>query len=225
MIEIRNLVKKYPGPTEEVTALNGLDLSVGKGESVAIVGPSGCGKTTLLNILGTLDSPTSGSISIDGADLGEMETDARARFRNRSLGFVFQQHFLLPQCTVRENVIMPRLAGGWEESEDATRDRADSLLDGLGLGHRSEHRPYQLSGGERLRVAIARSLINRPSLVLADEPTGSLDPSLGEQVADLFAQLNSQHGVTLITVTHNAALAERMGVAYRLVEGKLERAS
>lgn len=223
MLKVEELSKEYPGPAGAVSVLNGLNLAVSKGESVAIVGPSGCGKTTLLNILGTLDQPSSGTVEIDGQGLASMSAEERSRFRNRSLGFVFQQHFLLPQCTVLENVLMPRLAGGWEESEDATRERASKLLEDLGLSHRSGHMPYQLSGGERLRVAVARSLVNEPSLVLADEPTGSLDPAMGDQVADLFAELNNQHDVTLITVTHNAALAERMGAVYRLDGGRLEK--
>ncbi len=225
MLNVQNLSKEYPGPGEAITVLENLDLSVEKGESVAIVGPSGCGKTTLLNILGTLDVPTSGSVSINGQDVGAMDAEERSRFRNRSLGFVFQQHFLLPQCTVLENVLMPRLAGGWEESEDATRERAASLLKDLGLSERVDHMPYQLSGGERLRVAVARSLVNQPGLILADEPTGSLDPAMGEQVADLFSELNTHHDVTLVTVTHNAALADRMGTVYALELGNLVRRS
>tara|TARA_B110000037_G_C17109382_1_gene501204 strand:- start:855 stop:1529 length:675 start_codon:yes stop_codon:yes gene_type:complete len=223
MLKVDKLTKEYSGPACVISVLNDLDLEVAKGESVAIVGPSGCGKTTLLNILGTLDTPTSGSVSIDGQAVGTMSLEERTRFRNRSLGFVFQQHFLLPQCTVLENVLMPRLAGDWEESEESTRERASSLLDGLGLGQRIDHMAYQLSGGERLRVAVARALANQPSLILADEPTGSLDPAMGEQVADLFAELNDQHEVTLVTVTHNAALAERMGSVYVLENGKLAR--
>ncbi|OUW18907.1 MAG: hypothetical protein CBD18_01900 [Opitutales bacterium TMED158] len=222
MLKVENLSKEYPGPAGTVSVLNELNLSVGKGESVAIVGPSGCGKTTLLNILGTLDLPTAGKVEIGGRSVASMSNEQRSRFRNRSLGFVFQQHFLLPQCTVLENVLMPRLAGGWEETEEATRERAQALLEGLGLSHRSTHMPYQLSGGERLRVAVARSLVNEPALVLADEPTGSLDPAMGEQVADLFAALSAQHDVTLVTVTHNMALAERMGIVYRLDGGRLE---
>ena len=221
MIEIEHLIKRYAGPTGDITVLDELDLSVAKGESVAIVGPSGCGKTTLLNILGTLDTATSGSVSIAGKALDSMSDDDRIRFRNQSLGFIFQQHFLLPQCTVMENTIMPRLAGGWEEREEDTRSRASSLLEELGLKHRIDHMPYQLSGGERLRAAVARALVNRPSLVLADEPTGSLDPIMGEQVADLFASLNQEHEVTLVTVTHNEALADRMGTKYELNKGKL----
>lgn len=221
MIEIQNLVKRYSGPAGDITVLDELELKVLKGDSIAIVGPSGCGKTTLLNILGTLDIPSSGSVSISGKSLEGMDADERARFRNHTLGFVFQQHFLLPQCSVLENVLIPRLAGDWEEGEDETRERAKKLIQELGLEHRLDHMPFQLSGGERLRAAVARALINQPALVLADEPTGSLDPSMGDQVADLFAQLNNQHDVTLVTVTHNMALANRMGRVYSLENGKL----
>jgi ABC-type lipoprotein export system ATPase subunit len=223
MIEIQNLFKRYSGPAGDITVLDELELKVLKGDSIAIVGPSGCGKTTLLNILGTLDIPSSGSVSISGKSLEGMDADERARFRNHTLGFVFQQHFLLPQCSVLENVLIPRLAGDWEEGEDETRERAKKLIQELGLEHRLNHMPFQLSGGERLRVAVARALINQPALVLADEPTGSLDPSMGDQVADLFAQLNNQHDVTLVTVTHNMALANRMGRVYSLENGKLRQ--
>ena len=223
MIEIQNLVKRYSGPAGDITVLDELELKVLKGDSIAIVGPSGCGKTTLLNILGTLDIPSSGSVSISGKSLEGMDADEKARFRNHTLGFVFQQHFLLPQCSVLENVLIPRLAGDWEEGEDETRERAKKLIQELGLEHRLDHMPFQLSGGERLRAAVARALINQPALVLADEPTGSLDPSMGDQVADLFAQLNNQHDVTLVTVTHNMALANRMGRVYSLENGKLRQ--
>jgi len=223
MIEIQNLVKRYSGPAGDITVLDELELKVLKGDSIAIVGPSGCGKTTLLNILGTLDIPSSGSVSISGKSQEGMDADERARFRNHTLGFVFQQHFLLPQCSVLENVIIPRLAGDWQEGEDETRERAKKLIQELGLEHRLDHMPFQLSGGERLRAAVARALINQPALVLADEPTGSLDPSMGDQVADLFAQLNNQHDVTLVTVTHNMALANRMGRVYSLENGKLRQ--
>ena len=223
MIEIQNLVKRYSGPAGDITVLDELELKVLKGDSIAIVGPSGCGKTTLLNILGTLDIPSSGSVSISGKSLEGMDADERARFRNHTLGFVFQQHFLLPQCSVLENVLIPRLAGDWEEGEDETRERARKLIQELGLEHRLDHMPFQLSGGERLRAAVARALINQPALVLADEPTGSLDPSMRDQVADLFAQLNNQHDVTLVTVTHNMALANRMGRVYSLENGKLRQ--
>ena len=224
MIEIQNLGKRYSGSAGDITVLDELELKVLKGDSIAIVGPSGCGKTTLLNILGTLDIPSSGSVSISGKSLEGMDADEKARFRNHTLGFVFQQHFLLPQCSVLENVLIPRLAGDWEEGEDETRERAKKLIQELGLEHRLNHMPFQLSGGERLRAAVARALINQPALVLADEPTGSLDPSMGDQVADLFAQLNNQHDVTLVTVTHNMALANRMGRVYSLENGKLRQA-
>lgn len=223
MIEIENLVKRYSGPAGDITVLDELELKVLKGDSIAIVGPSGCGKTTLLNILGTLDIPSSGSVSISGKSLEGMDADEKARFRNHTLGFVFQQHFLLPQCSVLENVLIPRLAGDWQEGEDETRERAKKLIQELGLKHRLDHMPFQLSGGERLRAAVARALINQPALVLADEPTGSLDPSMGDQVVDLFAQLNNQHDVTLVTVTHNMALANRMGRVYSLENGKLRQ--
>jgi len=225
MLQVKNLSKVYEGPGEEIAVLSDLQLEVAKGESVAIVGPSGSGKTTLLNLLGTLDTPTSGSIEIDGEDVGAMTGEARTRFRNRSLGFVFQQHFLLPQCTALENVLMPRLAGDWDEAEDETRTRALALLEELGLKDRIDHMPYQLSGGERLRVAVARALINQPALVLADEPTGSLDPTLADKVADLFVELNEARGATFLTVTHNLPLAERIGTVYSLEAGKLVRSS
>jgi predicted ABC-type transport system involved in lysophospholipase L1 biosynthesis ATPase subunit len=146
---------------------------------------------------------------------------AAARFRNRSIGFIFQLHYLLPQCTVLENVLVPRLAGGWTEEVDVTRQRAKSLLEQVGLQDRLEHRPYQLSGGEQLRVAIARALINQPKIILADEPTGSLDPETGERVADLLLRTHAAASVALVVVTHNPALAQRMGKTYRLEGGRL----
>jgi ABC-type lipoprotein export system ATPase subunit len=167
--------------------LRNLNLEVGASEAVSIVGPSGSGKTTLLNLLGALDQPTSGSITIDGNAISEMNDVDAAKFRNRSIGFIFQLHYLLPQCSVLENVLVPRLAGGWDESVADTRGRAEALLQEVGLQDRLTHLPWQLSGGEQLRVAIARSLINEPKIILADEPTGSLDPSTGERVADLAA--------------------------------------
>ncbi len=223
MLKIQNLRKVYQGPGEDIVVLNDLDLEVQAGDSVAITGPSGSGKTTLLNLLGTLDTPSSGSIEIADQEVSSMSEEDRAGFRNRSLGFVFQQHFLLPQCTALENVLMPRLAGDWEESEDVTRERATSLLGELNLGDRVEHMPYQLSGGERLRVAVARALINQPKLVLADEPTGSLDPAMAEKVADLFSTLNESSKATFLMVTHNVEMANRMGTVYALESGRLEK--
>ena len=222
MIKARDLTKVYDTPGEAVRVLDGLDLEVGAGEAVAVIGPSGSGKTTLLNMLGALDRPSGGSLSIGGHDITAYSPQEADRFRNRSLGFIFQQHHLLPQLTVLENVLVPRLAGDWEEPAAATTDRARDLLCKIGLEHRLGHLPWQLSGGEKLRVAVARALINRPRLVLADEPTGLLDPAASGQVADLLLELNRAEGVTLIVVTHNTSLARRIGRTLELVRGKLK---
>src|SRR5258705_3487340 len=171
MIEVSRVSKVYESPAGSVSVLRDLDLRVEAAEAVAIVGPSGSGKTTFLNLLGALDQPTGGSITIDGVALGTLDPLAAARFRNRSIGFIFQLHYLLPQCTVLENVLVPRLGGNWDEEAGTTRARAASLLEQVGLQDRMSHRPWQLSGGEQLRAAIARSLINQPKIILADEPT------------------------------------------------------
>ncbi|MBI5768349.1 MAG: ABC transporter ATP-binding protein [Verrucomicrobia bacterium] len=221
MIEVTRVTKTYDSPAGPVPVLRDLDLRVAAGESVAIVGPSGSGKTTLLNLLGALDQPTSGTLAIDDTPLGSLDPEAAARFRNRTIGFVFQLHYLLPQCSVLENVLVPRLAGGWTEDPAATRARAEALLEQVGLQDRLEHRPWQLSGGEQLRVAIARALINQPKLVLADEPTGSLDPATGERIAELFLQTNAVARAALVVVTHNPTLASRMSKTYRFESGRL----
>ena len=221
MIEVSRVTKSYATPAGPVSVLCDLDLTVGAGDSIAIVGPSGSGKTTLLNLLGALDRPSSGSIRLDGTPLDALDATAAARFRNRTIGFIFQLHYLLPQCTVLENVLVPRLAGDWEEAPPVTRARAESLLAQVGLEERATHRPWQLSGGEQLRVAIARALINQPKLILADEPTGSLDPATGDRVADLLLRTHAATRSALIVVTHNPALAARMGKTYRLEAGRL----
>ena len=221
MIEVRNLSKVYQTPGEAVRVLDGLELTVGAGEAVAVIGPSGSGKTTLLNLLGAMDRPSAGSIRIDGRDITRDSPAEAGRFRNQALGFVFQQHYLLPQLNVLENVLVPRLAGGWEEPAAATEARARELLASVGLTHRLGHLPWQLSGGEKLRTAVARALVNRPRLVLADEPTGLLDPAASAQVADLLMQLNREQGVTMIVVTHNTALARQIGRTLELVRGRL----
>lgn len=221
MIEVSCISKSYDSPAGPVTVLRNLDLNVAAGEAIAVVGPSGSGKTTLLNLLGALDQPSAGSIVFDGVNLGELTPEAAAQFRNRSIGFIFQLHYLLPQCTIVENVLVPRLAGGWDEDARTVHDRAESLLEQVGLKDRMSHRPWQLSGGEQLRVAIARSLINRPKLILADEPTGSLDPSTGERIGDLLLRTNEGSQVALIVVTHNPGLAQRMHKTYRLEAGRL----
>ena len=221
MINVTGVSKVYDNPAGQVSVLNNLDLSVAAGEAVSIVGPSGSGKTTLLNILGALDSPSSGTVEIGGQDISTMDETATAQFRNRSIGFIFQLHYLLPQCSVLDNVLVPRLAGGWEESVADTRARVENLLEEVGLKDRLSHKPSQLSGGEQLRVAIARSLINEPKIILADEPTGSLDPTTGEKVADLLIESNQGKGVALVVVTHNPGLADKMQKTYRLDGGKL----
>lgn len=221
MIEVSRVSKTYESPAGPVDVLRDLTLNVGAAESVAIVGPSGSGKTTLLNLLGALDQPSSGSISIGGTAIGGLDPEAAARFRNRSIGFIFQLHYLLPQCTVLENVLVPRLAGGWDEEESSVRTRAEGLLEQVGLKDRMTHRPWQLSGGEQLRAAIARALINQPKVILADEPTGSLDPSTGDRIGDLLLRTNAGANVALIVVTHNPTLAQRMQRTYRLEAGRL----
>jgi lipoprotein-releasing system ATP-binding protein len=221
MIEVNNLTKTYQTPGESVQVLAGLDLKVTAGEALAIIGPSGCGKTTLLNLLGALDLPDTGSIRINGEDITRLTPEQASRFRNRSLGFVFQQHHLLPQLTVLENVLVPRLAGGWDEPAAATEQRAVELLGKVGLAQRLQHLPWQLSGGEKLRTAVARALLNQPRLVLADEPTGLLDPAATSAVADLLLDLNRNEGVTMIVVTHNADLARKIGRTVELRNGTL----
>jgi lipoprotein-releasing system ATP-binding protein len=221
MIEVSRVSKSYESPAGPVDVLRDLTLNVGAAESVAIVGPSGSGKTTLLNLLGALDQPSSGSITIGGTAIAGLDPEAAARFRNRSIGFIFQLHYLLPQCTVLENVLVPRLAGGWDEDEASVRIRAEGLLEQVGLKDRMSHRPWQLSGGEQLRAAIARALINQPKVILADEPTGSLDPSTGDRIGDLLLRTNEAAHVALVVVTHNPTLAQRMQKTYRLEAGRL----
>lgn len=221
MISVQNLSKSYETPGETIRVLDDLSLSLADGETAAIVGPSGCGKSTLLNLLGALDRPTSGSIRIGDRDITTLIDDQAAAFRNHQLGFVFQQHHLLPQLTVLENVLVPRLAGDWQESAADTEKHARELLESVGLAARLDHLPWQLSGGEKLRTAVARALINRPRLILADEPTGSLDPASTDQVADLLLDLNRDRNVTLLIVTHNAGLARRMAKTFELRSGKL----
>ena len=190
---------------EEVPALDGVSLSIGRGEYVAVIGPSGSGKSTLMNILGGLDRPTSGSYGFEGEDVGEFSDDELADFRRRMIGFVFQSFQLLPRLTALQNVELPMVYAGIGRSE--RRARASELLERVGLGSRMSHKPTQLSGGQQQRVAIARSLANRPDLLLADEPTGALDTHTGEEVLKLFEELNAD-GLTLAVVTHDPEVAE-----------------
>lgn len=221
MISVTSLSKSYETPGETIHVLKDLSLDLADGDTASIVGPSGCGKTTLLNLLGALDRPTSGEVKIDNRDIAGLSQEEAASFRNHSLGFIFQQHHLLPQLTVLENVLVPRLAGGWEEPESATAERARELLEKVGLSHRLDHLPWQLSGGEKLRTAVARALVNQPGLVLADEPTGSLDPQSTDTIADLLLELNRDQGTALIVVTHNHALARRFNHTLSLRDGRL----
>ncbi len=202
-----------------VEVLRGVELEVAAGESVAIVGPSGSGKTTLLQLLGALDLPDAGTVSIDGQDLAGLDEKARNRLRNHRFGFVFQLHHLLPQLTVLENVLVPAWAAG---EAVARTDRARDLLDRVGLKARMGHRPGQLSGGERQRVALVRALVLEPALLLADEPTGSLDHAGAEALGDLLLGLNRDEQVTLITVTHSRELAGRHARSLLLQDGVLK---
>jgi len=224
LLELDNVTKRYgpPGGDGAPAVLRDVDLRVGAGESLAIVGPSGSGKSTLLNLIGALDRPTAGTVRLDGQDLAELDEKALAAVRNRRIGFVFQLHHLLPQCTVLENVLVPTLVGGRRGADDEVLDRARRLLERVGLGERADYRPGRISGGERQRAAVVRALINAPALLLADEPTGSLDRASADDLAQLLAELNRAERVTLIVVTHSDALAARMGRVLELRDGALQ---
>jgi ABC-type lipoprotein export system ATPase subunit len=223
LLELVNVAKRYalPGGTDAPYVLKDVTLQVASGESVAIVGPSGSGKSTLLNIIGALDRPTAGRVLLEGRDLSELSDNELAVVRNRQVGFVFQLHHLLPQYTALENVLVPTLAGPSRSFGDEAEERARHLLERVDLGDRLLYRPGRLSGGERQRVAVVRALINRPKLLLADEPTGSLDRAAAENLARLLAELNSEEGVTLILATHSLDLAARMARVLELRDGKL----
>ena len=225
ILQLTDVTKQYPGPAgggEGPTVLRGLDLTVSAGQTLSILGPSGSGKSTLLNILGALDRPSSGQVLLEGQDLSNLSDKQLAEVRNRRLGFVFQMHHLLPQCTLLENVLIPTLASRDTDRNDAEQ-RARELLDRVGLGDRLAHRPGELSGGECQRVAVVRALVNQPALLLADEPTGSLDRKAADNLTDLLLELNRDRGVTLICVTHALSLAERMNTVYRLRDGQLHK--
>ena len=225
MIEVSNLSKTFPSPDgdESVDIFREINLTVEEGSSVAIVGPSGSGKSTLLNVIGLLDKPTQGKIVVDQQDHSLLSEEQISEYRNQKVGFVFQAHHLLPSCTVLENVMLPGLAG-FHDSEGADLvGRANKLLEEVGLDHRKKHLPSQISGGERQRVAVARSLINQPSVLLADEPTGALDQKNSDHLIDLLEKLNVEKCLTLIMVTHSLECAKRMKQAYHLNEGSLEK--
>lgn len=221
ILSLRNLSKDY-APVEGGTALpvlRDINLEVFAGERLSLMGPSGSGKSTLLQIIGTLDRPTSGTMVLNGRDLSRLSADELAAVRQKEIGFVFQSHYLLPQCTVLENVLVPTLANG-----DGSKDvgaRAVALLERVGLSGRLHHHPGQLSGGERQRVAVARALINRPKLLLADEPTGSLDFAAAQSLATLLLELNQEQQVTLIVATHSRDLAAILANVCLLRDGRL----
>lgn len=238
LLELADVTKCYAAPdgANALKVLNSVSLIVARGESLAIVGPSGSGKSTLLQIIGTLDRPTAGKVLLGGRDLATLDEQQVADVRNRQIGFVFQSHYLLPQCTVWENVLVPTLANvlpasrqkdhAAEAGDEARRNetveaRAERLLKRVGLGERLQHRPGQLSGGERQRVAVVRALINQPQLLLADEPTGALDQVSATALGQLLVELNREESVTLIVATHALDLARQMGRVLRLTDGKL----
>jgi len=223
LLELSGVAKSYEaeGDAPATPVLRDVDLALDSGESLAIVGPSGSGKSTLLNIIGTLDRPSAGQVLLDGRDLAAFGERELAKVRNRDIGLVFQLHHLLPQCTVLENVLIPILGAASGDDPTKARERALRLLKRVGLSDRLNHRPGQLSGGERQRVAVARALINEPKLVLADEPTGALDRISGDNLADLFVEINREEGVALLVSTHSMSLAARMSRAYELCDGTL----
>jgi putative ABC transport system ATP-binding protein len=220
LVELRDVVRAYPRGASEVRALAGLSLSVAQGEKLAIMGPSGSGKTTLLSILGFLDRPSAGEHRFLGQDVRGLDDDALSRLRNRSVGFVFQAFHLIPQLTVLENVETPLLYSG--APLQSWRPRARAALERVGLGHRADHRPGELSGGEAQRAAIARALVTEPHLLLADEPTGNLDSRTGEEIASLIDELH-RSGTTVVLVTHNEALGGRAERVLHLRDGRIDR--
>jgi lipoprotein-releasing system ATP-binding protein len=222
MLKADRLSKSYPTPRGDLAVLNEVSISLDRGDAVAITGPSGSGKSTLLYILGALEPPTSGSLTLDGQDPYRLDERAQAAFRNGHVGFVFQDHSLLPQCSVLENVLTPTLvAAGGEKGSVTDEAYARELLGQVGLGDRLDHRPGELSGGEKQRAAVARALIRRPVLLLCDEPTGNLDRASADAVASLLLDLHErQHGI-LVVVTHSASLAERFPRRYEMDGGRL----
>jgi lipoprotein-releasing system ATP-binding protein len=215
----KNLSKHYPTRGEPLRILHDLNIELSAGENVAIVGPSGSGKSTLLHILGTLDTPSSGSVLFGGEDPFAMGEQTLANFRNKNIGFIFQEHHLLPQLSVFENILVPTLASGKPTAVDIKR--AEDLIKRVGLTDRSHHRPAELSGGERERVAVARALINKPMLLLADEPTGNLDHENAQQIGELLLDIQRQEQMILVVVTHSQQLSQRLDQQLELSTGQL----
>jgi len=218
LLEAIDLTKQYPAPRGSISILSGISLSLSRGEAVAIMGPSGSGKSTLLYILGALEPPTSGRVTLDGRDPYQLPEKELAAFRNRQVGFLFQDHCLLPQCTVLENVLIPTLVA---DSGAGCHERARRLLERVGLAERLDHRPAELSGGEKQRAALARALIREPVLLLCDEPTGNLDRAAAEAVGSLLLDLHRGGQSILVVVTHSAELAARFPRRFELLDGQL----
>ena len=218
IIQIKNLTKIF-GDGVEIKALDGVDLDIERGEFLSIIGPSGSGKSTLLNQIGILDTPTSGIILLNGVDVTQMSDKQRSRTRNKELGFIFQYHHLLPDFNALENVMMPLLISGVKSS--LAREVAGKVLDEVGLSDRMKHRPNQLSGGQNQRVAIARALVNKPSIVIGDEPTGNLDSKASDNIYELLRKLNREHNQTFILVTHDEDMAAKTDRIIRLVDGRV----
>jgi lipoprotein-releasing system ATP-binding protein len=218
MLNATHLSKSYPTPAGDLTVLRDVTLSLNAGEAACVMGPSGSGKSTLLYIIGGLEPPTSGTVQLDGTDPYALSADALAAFRNKDVGFVLQDHCLLPQCTVLENVLVPTLVG---EADASAPDRAKALLDQVGLGERLHHRPAELSGGEKQRAAIARALIRAPRLILCDEPTGNLDSETAATVADLLISLHAKQQAIMVLVTHSETLGARFSKRWSMRRGVL----
>jgi lipoprotein-releasing system ATP-binding protein len=223
LLQLQNVSKRFDSPEsgEHLEVLRGINLELARGASLAIVGPSGSGKSTLLNIIGTLDRPSSGNVVLSGRNLSSLNDEELAAVRNEKIGFVFQSHYLLPQCSVLENVLVPTVPQKGRRNDKAVVERAKELLTRVGLAGRTNHRPGQLSGGERQRVAVVRALINEPEFLLADEPTGALDAASAAELARLLLEVNRQDGVALIVVTHALDLARQMQRVYELRQGEL----
>lgn len=218
-LAVENVTKEFESAGERLNILAGASLQLAAGENAVVLGPSGSGKSTLLHIIGTLDAPTSGRVLVNDQDIAELRGKALAEFRNRTIGFVFQDHHLLPQLTALENVLLPVLAGGAASEQDVQRARA--LLDRVGLAERSDHRPAQLSGGERQRASIARALVCGPSVLLADEPTGNLDAATAAAVSELLVDVPREQNAIVVAVTHSTELAARFDRQFTLQGGRL----